>query len=367
MGCFNYCGFLSNLPIQYNDDIVIMFGISYKNENGFHGIYPTDNVIPTTLPIFGKYDDYGSIDDIIEDDNVKYLESYFGCTIKDVINIIEDRNYITNVTSDVEDKEKFEEHNDILRLIGADDKFICGMMMEHRFVYEKLSSMNNKLIINKPNYLNRMILEDLGFVSYENSKSIMVKNNRYVEVLFEWMKIVNEDEEPKDNEIPFDSINNVSDFVKEWNIITNDNIVISDYLKNVKKYEYIFDKNIERIYTIEKELNELKVKDNKELYIKYMIDNLFDKPKTPNIMVSSFSGSIDKNKFLLCYDDNVILENINGFRKTYSDFLAFQNGMAKHSFVYRMSNTASQSPYFDEKKELYQTYLDFINFKIMHD
>jgi hypothetical protein len=35
----------------------------------------------TTLPIFGKYDDYGGIEDIESDENTKLIEEHFDCTI----------------------------------------------------------------------------------------------------------------------------------------------------------------------------------------------------------------------------------------------------------------------------------------------
>jgi hypothetical protein len=39
--------------------------------------------IPATLPIFGSYDDYGGIEDIVEDENTKWIEKHFNCTIHD--------------------------------------------------------------------------------------------------------------------------------------------------------------------------------------------------------------------------------------------------------------------------------------------
>lgn len=45
------------------------------------------------MPIFGKYDEYGRIEDIVEDATTKLIESVTGKTISEVINIIDDYCY----------------------------------------------------------------------------------------------------------------------------------------------------------------------------------------------------------------------------------------------------------------------------------
>lgn len=49
---------------------------------------PRLKFIPCMFPILGKYDDYGGIDDIVEDDNTKVIEEYYGLTIKQVVDIL---------------------------------------------------------------------------------------------------------------------------------------------------------------------------------------------------------------------------------------------------------------------------------------
>jgi hypothetical protein len=44
--------------------------------------------VPLFLPIFGSYDGYGGLEDIIEDDNTKVLEKHFGLTIQEIVDII---------------------------------------------------------------------------------------------------------------------------------------------------------------------------------------------------------------------------------------------------------------------------------------
>jgi hypothetical protein len=40
-----------------------------------------DRLSPATLPIFGEYDDYGGMENIVEDENTRLIEEHFGCTI----------------------------------------------------------------------------------------------------------------------------------------------------------------------------------------------------------------------------------------------------------------------------------------------
>ena len=44
--------------------------------------------VPLFLPIFGKYDGYGGLENIVEDDNTKTLEKHFGLTIQEIVDII---------------------------------------------------------------------------------------------------------------------------------------------------------------------------------------------------------------------------------------------------------------------------------------
>jgi len=71
MGCWNATCGLSQLPIHHGDHVVGFLlegrGNSGRNEGhlGAGGYcYSTDLFAPLFIPVFGKYDDYGSIEDI---------------------------------------------------------------------------------------------------------------------------------------------------------------------------------------------------------------------------------------------------------------------------------------------------------------
>lgn len=86
MGCFNKIGFVSGLPIEYDDDVMLIFLENRGFEDHSGVVYPTDIYCPVFLPIFGKYDDYGRIEDIESSNVVRYIEDFFG---EDIISIVE--------------------------------------------------------------------------------------------------------------------------------------------------------------------------------------------------------------------------------------------------------------------------------------
>jgi hypothetical protein len=70
------CG-ISNIAITARQECVIL--PIKENKNG-EGYLP---YVIATLPIFGKYDDYGGIEDIEINKNTELIESYFGVTISE--------------------------------------------------------------------------------------------------------------------------------------------------------------------------------------------------------------------------------------------------------------------------------------------
>lgn len=65
MGCFNVTCAISHMPIKHGDDVVFL--ILEKSKDGFRGegalgCYPTHFWTPYMLPVYAKYNDYGSIE-----------------------------------------------------------------------------------------------------------------------------------------------------------------------------------------------------------------------------------------------------------------------------------------------------------------
>ena len=89
MGSFNVVCSVSNISISAGTPIVfIPLEISkypYKIGDGNHMLINGHCFYaPVTMPIFGKYDDYGGIEDIIRDENIEIVEAYFKKTLKNI-------------------------------------------------------------------------------------------------------------------------------------------------------------------------------------------------------------------------------------------------------------------------------------------
>lgn len=103
MGHFSYTCRLSGLPITGGDKAVLIplipsndswydngekqirqFGrTSFVSNDGAQIFFK-----PLTLPVFGEYSGYGSLENIIEDDNTLVLEKHFGLTIQQIVDVI---------------------------------------------------------------------------------------------------------------------------------------------------------------------------------------------------------------------------------------------------------------------------------------
>lgn len=91
MGCFNVTGAISNSVISGGDDIVLFIGVKCAGPRISNQFAPGFEFTPIALPIFGKYDEYGGIEDIQRDANVEFLEGYFHGGIDQILRIIDDR------------------------------------------------------------------------------------------------------------------------------------------------------------------------------------------------------------------------------------------------------------------------------------
>lgn len=77
MGCWNATCNVSRLPIFCGDEIVVIPLIAVSATVTANTSYATDNFVPFSFPIVGKYNDYGGIEDaIITEENDKLIRSY---------------------------------------------------------------------------------------------------------------------------------------------------------------------------------------------------------------------------------------------------------------------------------------------------
>lgn len=109
MGCFNKTGFFSHLPITYGDEIVLFVCVDTLNGDVKRDSTPIDvtsnGLTPALMPFFGKYNDYGSIEDVVEDANYKYFTEKIGMSLEDFCDMMHDQGGMTiaSMTKYIED------------------------------------------------------------------------------------------------------------------------------------------------------------------------------------------------------------------------------------------------------------------------
>lgn len=191
MGCFNTQGFLSKLDITGNDEVFVLICAPYTKpidwvelteekyaEHTYNG--PCNR--PISFPIFGEYDDYGSICNIKRDQTVERLEELLDDSIENIISIIKKATVFPDAMT-VEEIEKYEYQykeklgiyiseeqmrNDYDKIVGIRKKVTGGKndfmpfeqykktlgissnceltwTMDHKFVYDTLSTIYNNV------------------------------------------------------------------------------------------------------------------------------------------------------------------------------------------------------------------------------
>ena len=99
MGCFNKTGFFSHLPITCGDEIVMFVCADSYSRSCTRDDTPISVVgsgmTPIAPPFFGKYDDYGSIEDVVDDANHQLFTKIFGMTLEEFCDVMHDLSGVT--------------------------------------------------------------------------------------------------------------------------------------------------------------------------------------------------------------------------------------------------------------------------------
>lgn len=94
MGCWNATCYISKLPIHAGEKVAVILTRKAlaESDDSPHKCYPAESYIPFGYPIFGKYNDYGGIEDIENaEDVLEYLTS---------VKIYDNDNNIVEITSE---------------------------------------------------------------------------------------------------------------------------------------------------------------------------------------------------------------------------------------------------------------------------
>lgn len=164
MGSFNVACSISSLSISAGTEVVFfpLLPIRYGNsrlENAKYLIYPNCYYQPFSLPIKGRYNDYGSVESIEEDENTKAIETFFGIGIEAFIEHIGD-----GCPKSIKDEDKREIYQQL-----------SGMFV-HREIYEELIAFDLKDKNLANGYLTEEIAAFYGFEKVPEEQQMLLDN-----------------------------------------------------------------------------------------------------------------------------------------------------------------------------------------------
>lgn len=105
MGCFNVSCAVSHITIHEGDRIFLFPLLPNINEYNYYlnkrrddgtvtigpasqYLHPDEHFIPFCFPIEGTYNDYGSLENIVHNENTKAIETFLGITIEEFIELV---------------------------------------------------------------------------------------------------------------------------------------------------------------------------------------------------------------------------------------------------------------------------------------
>ena len=158
MGCFNSYGYLSNLPIVEGDDIFVFICAKRKESN---------YLIPIFFPIFGKYNDYGGLYSIEEDNSTKWLIENININLDTVIKLLT-KNHLEE-----QDKEVYEQiKKGLLGKNPFDLQYDLCITIDHRKVFDIISDLcisdateSYKIAVDNENILTKFYQYKRNFTS----------------------------------------------------------------------------------------------------------------------------------------------------------------------------------------------------------
>ena len=218
MGHFSYTCQLSGLPITSGIacGIIPMLprGNFYDNSEAHWRKYGTGNFCSNEgenlffneifYPIFGEYNEYGSLENIIKDDNTKSMELFFELSIEDIVTVLTDGR-----KREYEEGGQFCDSVKILKKKNPRHMMLLKTSITwlHKGLYDKLASINRNDYFDKLDLGSDGLLKHLGFKFVKHTK----KERYNLEYEKDGLKI---DSDGHWINVPKESIYNLHDFEK---------------------------------------------------------------------------------------------------------------------------------------------------------
>lgn len=164
MGCSNVACSVSHISIQRKDPVVFIPLIPKKIVTSVKMFSTSEMYIPAFLPIFGEYDDYGSLQNIAKDYNTDMIEQEFGISIQEFVNIIAEEEEVFGSSDEIHNAFKIQIFNNQLNpdtirdmcfeeisIIKDDDKIFQSVKNDHCGLVLHLEYILKERFINRVN------------------------------------------------------------------------------------------------------------------------------------------------------------------------------------------------------------------------
>lgn len=359
MGCFNVACGVSSLSIGDSEEAVFVpllpkFFRSRKEvkvEPASSINYVNAYYNPFSLPIKGKYNDYGTLEDVVRDENVEIIEKFFGISAEDIMYIVGEQRKVSSKSSKLYE------------------------------LFAEEQTLTNKYDVP----LNEELLLAIGFTKTEDrfvieglSTSVALKPGK------------------KDNDVGYDLYNRDGIIISSYTGMSPFENLYADFLKHAQYYLNVARENQERVmilshmsgmfvhgkiyeeFTKEPSEHMLKLYDDTkkamEIYDKGLSEIEGDKEKAVYRLqndpfstlseVETLFHSYDYKEVTYCKDLYKEAIREGKLREGFATFVMFQDGMNAINRFYFPTMNGTQHGDEEASKRLYEISLEIVNEKI---
>ena len=253
MGSFNINGFYSHLPIEYGDEIGVIVCAQVKTSHINLALDPTVNLYPIMAPIYGKYGDSFTIDDIDKDSyTAELFEQHTGFSIRQFIDSNARNGNVSVSTPDNHNKfDDIPNYQKIISHLIADEYDTQSIISEEKLAemdssgreqYESIIRYFENLNKNRlettycPIYEHKHVLEALiesgkKMHTYKDFKGDVVDISKDYDDVTKFISIIKNEKTNLFTSSVFDVDDELDIFDADWAFV-HFNRHIREYLKN---------------------------------------------------------------------------------------------------------------------------------------
>ena len=253
MGSFNINGFYSHLPIEYGDEIGVIVCAQVKTSHINLALDPTVNLYPIMAPVYGKYGDSFTIDDIDKDSyTAELFKQHTGFSIRQFIDSNARNGNVSVSTPDNHNKfDDIPNYQKIISHLIADEYDTQSIISEEELAkmdssgreqYESIIRYFENLNKNRlettycPIYEHKHVLEALiesgkKMHTYKDFKGDVVDISKDYDDVTKFMSIIKSEKTNLFTSSVFDVDDELDTFDADWAFV-HFNRHIREYLKN---------------------------------------------------------------------------------------------------------------------------------------